>query len=286
MNPDNHPERGPADPRPPPAPDGDEARAAFDAKAQEWDTYSRAPLGWLRCDLTLHYLGRHLDGQAALQVLDAGAGTGSYALPLARQGHHVTLLDVSARMLELARQNAAALAPGLLDRLEFCQDSAQAAPARYGPDRFDLVLCHTLLEYVPDPREILQALAAVLKPGGLLSLLAVNPQNDALRWALAKGDLDQARRSLGQTRSSTTLFGLNRRVYSGPSLRETLADLGMQTVATYGVRIFADYLGADKLADTSFLSQLWALERDAGLRAPYAQIARYSLLIGAKPGAA
>ena len=56
----DHPERAPPMPRIPPEPDGDKAQAAFDAKAQQWDVYSRAPLGRLRCDLTLHYLGRHL----------------------------------------------------------------------------------------------------------------------------------------------------------------------------------------------------------------------------------
>jgi len=64
-----------------------------------------------------------------------------------------------------------------------------------------------------------------------------------------------------------------------------LTELGMETKATYGVRIFADYLDPEKLADPTQMSQLWALERDAGLLAPYAQIARYSLLVSIKPGA-
>jgi S-adenosylmethionine-dependent methyltransferase len=268
------------------SPDNRTAQGAFDAQAQQWDAYSHAPLGRLRCDLTLHYLGRHLhDGHAPLTVLDAGAGTGSYALPLAQQGHHVSLLDFSAQMLDLARRNAAQADPALLDRLDFCEAPVEQVPTLFGPEHFDLVLCHTLVEYVPEPTAILETLVAALKPGGRLSLLAVNPRNDTLRWALAKGDLVQARQALGQTRSSTTLFGVNRHVYTGQALRETLAGLGMETVATYGVRIFADYLDADKLGDAAFVEQLWQLERDAGLLAPYAQIARYSLLISVKPEA-
>jgi S-adenosylmethionine-dependent methyltransferase len=260
------------------------AEAAFDAKAEDWDLYSRAPLGKLRGDLTLHYLGRHLESRAApLSVLDAGAGTGSYALPLAIQGHRVCLLDFSGAMLDVARRNATEEDPGLLERLDFCQAPAQEAPALFGPGRFDLVLCHTLLEYVPEPRDLLQALAYVLKPGGLLSLLAVNPHSDALRWALAKGNLVEARAALGQTRSATTLFGVNRHVYTGQQMGQTLAQLGMETVARYGVRIFADYVAAAKLADPGFYARLWDLERDAGLLAPYAQIARYGLLVSTKP---
>jgi S-adenosylmethionine-dependent methyltransferase len=258
--------------------------AAFDAKAQDWDVYSRAPLGRLRQELTLHYVGRHLETRSTpLAILDAGAGTGSYALPLAAQGHRVCLLDFSAQMLAVARRNAQELDPALLERLDFCHASATSVPSLFGPDHFDLILCHTLLEYVPVPRDLLQALTFALKPGGLLSLLAVNPHSDALRWALSKGDLQEARRALGQTRSSTTLFGLSRRVSTGQEMREILAQLGMESVATYGVRIFADYVAAEKLADPAFLSQLWELERAAGLVSPYAQIARYNLLVTQKP---
>jgi S-adenosylmethionine-dependent methyltransferase len=278
MNQAQHPERGPA------TPDVDLFRVAFDAKAEDWDLYSRAPLGRLRGELTLYYLGQHLASRAAPQsVLDAGAGTGSYALPLAAQGHRVSLLDVSGEMLVVARRNAADEDPGMEDRLEFRQAGAEEAPALFGPDCFDLVLCHTLLEYVPDPRGLLQALAYVLKPGGLLSLLAVNPHSDALRWALVKGDLAEARAALGQARSATTLFGVNRHVYTGQQIGEMLAQLGIETMAAYGVRIFADYVAADQLADPAFYARLWDLERDAGLLEPYAQIARYCLLIGRKP---
>ena len=106
-----------------------------------------------------------------------------------------------------------------------------------------------------------------------------------LHCLITKEDLEEARQALGQTRSSTTLFGLNRHVYTGQVMQQTLAELGMETVATYGVRIFADYLDADQLADPAWMSQLWELERDAGLLAPYAQIARYSLLVSKKPEA-
>ena len=163
-----------------------------------------------------------------------------------------------------------------------CADNNDDAATAFSPGFFDAITCHTLVEYVPGPQDLLQALVATLKPGGLLSLLAVNPHSDALRWALAKGDLEQAHQALGQTRSSTTLFGINRHVYTGETLRQTLAELGMESVATYGVRIFADYLPAEKLADPVFFASLVELEMAAGSLVPYKLIARYSQLLGQK----
>lgn len=39
-----------------------------------------------------------------LRILDAGGGYGPFSLYLAQIGHHVTLCDISTKMLEKARQ--------------------------------------------------------------------------------------------------------------------------------------------------------------------------------------
>ncbi|MDO4793464.1 MAG: class I SAM-dependent methyltransferase, partial [Filifactor alocis] len=40
------------------------------------------------------------------EILDIGGGSGRYALPLAKEGRHVVLTDISGNMLKLARENA------------------------------------------------------------------------------------------------------------------------------------------------------------------------------------
>src|SRR5262249_61611761 len=50
-------------------------------------------------------------------ILDAGAGTGHFSIPLARQGFHVTHLDISRGMIDTARQLAQEA--GVLDRMRF-----------------------------------------------------------------------------------------------------------------------------------------------------------------------
>jgi S-adenosylmethionine-dependent methyltransferase len=260
--------------------------AAFDAKARAWDEYTNTPLGRLRQQLTMHRLVQHLDSPSrSLNVLDVGGGTGSYALPLAQLGHQVCLLDFSDQMLDIARQKAKQLGPPLMERMEFCRASDKEIPGLFAPDRFDLIVCHTLLEYVAEPQETLRALVAVLRPGGLLSLLFANPHAEPLRWALARGDLTKARLSLREQVSTADLFGLPRPTFTAEGMQQAIAQTGVQVVAEYGVRIFADYVPAGKLADREFYARLLELETAAGALLPYKQIARYKHLLGRKPEA-
>jgi len=259
--------------------------AAFDAKAEAWEDYTATPLGRLRQELTLRHLAQHLElPPRRLKILDAGGGTGSYAIPLAQQNHRVCLLDFSAQMLAIARRKVEQFDPSLLERMEFCRAPVEEAAGLLPPDHFDLVLCHTLLEYVPEPREVLRALTTVLRPGGLISLLFVNPCAEVLHSALVRGDLEKARLSLRERVSSSGLFGLSRRTFPAEVVQEALVDVGVEVVAEYGVRIFADYLPAEKLADSEFLARLLELEATAGALCPYRLIARYTHLLGRKPG--
>ena len=46
-------------------------------------------------------------GRAALDIVDAGGGTGGFAVPLASLGHHVTVVDPSPDSLAAAQRRAA-----------------------------------------------------------------------------------------------------------------------------------------------------------------------------------
>jgi hypothetical protein len=54
-------------------------------------------------------------------------------------------------------------------------------------------------------------------------------------------------------------------------------------LAEYGIRIFADYLPPEKLADPEFFARLLELETVASILHPYKLIARYTQLLGRKP---
>ncbi|OPC82611.1 SAM-dependent methyltransferase [Embleya scabrispora] len=118
--------------------------------------------------------GRDLHGEARFchdllaepaRVLDAGCGTGRVAIELARQGHEVVGVDLDASMLA----EAEAAAPGLTWVLD---DLADLDPLQLGGrGSFDLVVAagNVMIFLTPGSEaEVVRALAAMLRPGGIL----------------------------------------------------------------------------------------------------------------------
>src|SRR5580700_4282517 len=130
-------------------------------------------------------------GRAALEVVDVGAGTGGFAVRLAKLGHHVTVVDPSPDALAAARWRAAELGV----TLTAVQGEASELAALVGEGAADLVVCHNVLEYVDSPAAAMTAIARVLRPGGTVSVLAANVVAAVLQRALA-GRYDEARRLL------------------------------------------------------------------------------------------
>lgn len=110
---------------------------------------------------------QHRQGPAS--VLDVGCGTGRHAFELARLGHQVTGVDLSAEMLAVAaREKAAFQGPGQAPT--FAQGDARSV--RLGKT-FDVVvsLFH-VMSYQTSNQDLLQALTTLrehLKVGGLFA---------------------------------------------------------------------------------------------------------------------
>ncbi|POX36644.1 NUDIX hydrolase [Streptomyces sp. Ru73] len=97
------------------------------------------------------------------EVLDLGCGTGSLALLAAEQGHHVTGVDRSPRMLEAARAKLAAHDVRLL--------TGDAGRPPVQERQFDVVLVRHVLWALPDPEAALRTWVRLLRPGGRLVLV-------------------------------------------------------------------------------------------------------------------
>ena len=160
--------------------------------AQRWNRYDDARTAVIREVLRAVVTGLVADtGRSRLDIVDAGGGTGGSAVPLAGQGHMVTVIDPSPDSLAAAQRRAAEMNV----QLRAVQGDVGDLAAVIGEQGADLVLCHSVLEYVDSPAAAMTTVASVLRPGGAVSVLATSAVAAVIHRALA-GRFDEARRLL------------------------------------------------------------------------------------------
>ncbi len=233
-----------------------------------------SPKGQIRLALLQQDLAELLSVPGQL-VLDAGGGQGQLAGWCAKQGHRLVLCDISATMLEEAKQRAET--EGLQSQFEFIH-SPITEYCQQEPRQFDLILCHAVLEWVADPNALLTSLEQRLKPGGQLSLMFYNRHSIVLRNAL-RGNFRKAL-SPNLDGDGTGLTPTNP---CDPQQIEALLEaLNLQLKSRAGVRCFYDYLPLPVRKNYSF-DDILELERRFRQQPPYVQMARYIHLILSKP---
>ena len=216
-------------------------------------------------------------GRAALEVVDVGAGTGGFAVRLARLGHHVTVVDPSPDALAAARWRAAEVGV----TLTAVQGEAGDLAGLVGEGTADLVVCHNVLEYVDSPAAAMAAIARVLQPGGTVSVLAANVVAAVLQRALA-GRYDDARRLLTASAGdqvppavAVAAQGLTEhRRFTLAELTALIEGTGLRAGDAFGVRIFggllpgagADPATADALRDLEEAAAAYPALRDIAAR--------------------
>lgn len=252
----------------------------FDTKIAAWKEAQDEPLMQLRYALALHNLKRHILG-GHLNVLDVGSGNGLDSLPLAAQGHAVTLFDYSTEMLADAQRRVEA--GGLAEKVKIVQGELATLGSRFPEPVFDLVVCHNVLQFLDNAADALRTVCAPLKPGGLVSIILPNPASEALFVALHELDLQTALTRLDIKSGFYPVFGVVTRRYTTQELMQWIQAVGCSLVAQYGIHCVSHYIAADKLKDNpTFFDDLARLEFAMSDRYPYYLIARLMHLIAKK----
>lgn len=211
---------------------------------------------------------------APCRVLDLGAGDGEQGIRLARRGFEVTLLDAARAMVEAAERRLVHEDPETVARVRIVHGRAEDARRLTGPDRFDLVLCHALLPYIPDPTDILEIVAD--RAADAVSVAFKNAEALAMRAGLegrfvgALGHLhgDPEHDDGGQVLHGHTLA----------QVRDAAAGVGIELDAWYGVQTFTAH--RHDVADEETVARAVAVEDVAGRRDPYRGVARQLHVLG------
>jgi SAM-dependent methyltransferase len=213
-----------------------------------------------------------------LTVVDVGGGTGGFAVPLAEEGHRVTVVDASPDALAaLARRADEA---GVAARVVAVQGDADALAGLVEPGTVDLVLCHAVLEVVEEPVSVVHALAVALRPGGAASVLVASRAAAVLARA-AGGHLDVAAALLADPAGSAGPRDTLRRRYDADGAVALLGSAGLTVEEIHGVRVFADLIPAS-VADAA-PDALLELELLAAPRPPYRDVAAQLHLFARRP---
>jgi len=148
--------------------DPDELAKFASLAAHWWD-----PLGELKTlhqinPLRMSYLLEKVQ-LAHTKVIDIGCGGGILSESMAKNGAHVTGIDMNTSVIEVAKLHQ--LETGT--QVEYLIQSAENLSMER-PQYYDIVTCFEMLEHVPAPQSIVKAASALVKPGGHLFFSTLN----------------------------------------------------------------------------------------------------------------
>jgi len=215
----------------------------------------------------------------ALRVLDVGGGSGMFAVPLARLGHEVTVVDPSADALATLRRRADTAGVG--ERVRGIQGDGdllhEVLPTT--GDGYDLALCHFVLEVVDDPAVTLGEIARALRPGGQVSIASANRAGAVLGRAVS-GHPVEALALLQDRDPAPGRARPARRRFTPDDLLALIEGAGLQPGAWRGVSVVADLLEATTGAESQAVH---ALELALAETSPFRDVATGLHVLAARP---
>lgn len=153
--------------------------AKFDALAARWwdPEGDFRPLHQIN-PLRLDFIRQRADLDGA-RVVDIGCGGGILAESMAACGANVTGIDMAEGPLTVARLHRSE--SGV--EVDYRQSTAEALAARE-TGAYDVVTCLEMLEHVPAPATVIEACAALVRPGGDVFFSTINRNPKSFLFAI------------------------------------------------------------------------------------------------------
>lgn len=233
----------------------------FDGIANKFDeNIYGTTKGRLRHQLLVQCLSSYINS-SSLNVLDVGGGTGMMSAEFAKNGHHITVADVSQDALSIARKRLANFPNTTFINCDLSELTGS----------YDLIICHAVLEWLAEPLPALLFLHTLLKQQGTMSLSFFN--HDAKLFNnLLYGNFDYVDKGL----PSKNTVRLNPHNAQSPTevIRFVQESNLYNEISSRGIRCFHDYM-LDKSKIDSLYEQLFNMEMKYGGCEPYKWLGKY-----------
>jgi len=256
-------------------------KSLFNELSPTFDSWTEALQGKIYGYVTWKHLKEYLPEDKNSLILDAGGGTGIWALPLAKMGYRVILCDISKGMLEQAANKISK--EGLSDKVKIKEENL--TNLSFPDEMFDFVLCEDGPVSISDSQRVVGELERVLKRGGKIwaSVLGRYPlalanveSNPQKAIKLSKSELNYA-----------PYKGIEKsRIFTPKELQELFEQSGIEVIRLYGNRIMIRLLPEEIQMmtdyDDKFFSELADLELYLSEEQSLSGMAEYLQIVGKK----
>lgn len=190
-------------------------------------------------------------------ALDAGGGTGKWAIPMAEMGLRVVLYDLSPEMLRIAERKI--VERGLKDLIQTVQ--GDICDMGFPDESFDFILAEgDPISYCSDPWKAVRELARVLKPGRYICV-GVDSLFSVIRHVVnLDGDLDEAFRILREGRFYAESWGFHCWAFTPKTLRNLFKSANLTVVKIIGKTVLYTRMAMPLLEDPEKAEKLLKLE--------------------------
>ncbi|MEW6482578.1 MAG: methyltransferase domain-containing protein [bacterium] len=219
-------------------------------------------------------------GDKGLKILDAGCGQGRLSIPLAKDGHIVTGVDLTEKAIEQGKKYANKAGV----KIEFIIDDILHYLKESLENQFDCVICTEVVYMLPQYEEIIRNLVRTLKPGGILAL-GVRPKLYNVLYYIKNNNIEKAL-YISKNRDGNKLHWFFN-WFTKEEIKEMLCALGMKELSIYGIGLISGiegdpqslFIQPSKLNEEN-RKKIFEIEVQLG--PIYPDSGRYMLVIGKK----
>ncbi len=222
-------------------------------------------------DYTVSPLGRlfyrqifgQLEEFQGKKILDFGSGF-AFTTNFLAKNNEVTALELDENMIAACEKSE-----------KFEQIHGDLSALADIPDQtFDVITCHLVLEFLENPRTILDELVRLLKDDGVLSIVRHNKNGRIIQAVVQDYDIADASKLLDGGYSYSSAFG-DIKYYENQDLLEWL-DGKMMIDKVSGARVLASLHGGETQKSEDWVEKMYAIESKLMKDEAYLKIAYFN----------